>query len=30
MASVLGFDQQYHGKNVTVTGGGKSAAKIKK
>lgn len=30
MASVLGFDLQYHGKNVSVTGGGKSAAKIKK
>lgn len=30
MASVLGFDQQYHGKNVTITGGGKTASKIKK
>lgn len=30
MASLLGFDLQYHGKNVTVTGGGKTAAKVKK
>lgn len=30
MTSVLGFDQQYHGRNVTVTGGGKSASKVKK